>query len=364
MASLKQKYEDLMANFDKGQLVGVDIGLSAVKVALLSPRPKNRFRLDHFAAIPLSEAAIIEDEIQKPDEIVDALKQALKDARIKPRICNLGMDGPNTMTKRMQVPDGSSEDIEDNILWESEQYIPFGADESEVDFAILGKIREEDVVDAIVAAAKTSVVENFIEVLNEAGLKTRKVDLNIFAINNLFELWAGDRLPEYSEAGTIIIDFGAQTTSILVYKNGGPVLTKEIPVGGVLITEEIQRQMGVSYEEAEDLKLSQDDKGNLPEEILSIIELQTQGQMDEIRKVLNFFIAAGSSEQAGFCFVTGGNSLLPGLIPALQDLVGVEVEMITLFDCIEYEKKAFNEDSLELINATGMVALGLGLRKV
>ncbi len=103
------------------------------------------------------------------------------------------MDGPNTMTKRMQVPDGSDEDIEDNILWESEQYIPFGADESEVDFAILGKIPEDEVVDAIVAAAKISVVENYIEILSEAGLKPRKVDLNIFAINNLFELWAGNQ---------------------------------------------------------------------------------------------------------------------------------------------------------------------------
>ncbi len=138
----------------------------------------------------------------------------------------------------------------------------------------------------------------------------------------------------------------------------GPVLTKEIPVGGVLITEEIQRQMGVSYEEAEDLKLSQDDKGNLPEEILSIIQVQTQSQMEEIRKVLNFFIAAGSSEQAGFCFVTGGNSLLPGILPALEDLVGIEVRPINLFDVIEFDKKAFTEDALEVINATGMVSIG------
>ncbi len=94
MASLKQQYQDFMANFDQGQLIGVDIGLSAVKVALLSSKGKNKFRLESFAAIPLSEAAIIEDEIQKPEEIVDALKQALKDARIKTKICNLGNGRP------------------------------------------------------------------------------------------------------------------------------------------------------------------------------------------------------------------------------------------------------------------------------
>ncbi|MCO4755485.1 MAG: type IV pilus assembly protein PilM, partial [Bacteriovoracaceae bacterium] len=346
MSDLKKQFKDFMANFEKGQLIGVDIGLSAVKVALLSNTKKNKFRLDHYAAIPLAEAAIIEDEIQKPEEIIDALAQALEDARIKPRICNLGMDGPNTMTKRLQVPDGAKDEVEDNILWESEQYIPFGADESEVDFSILGKIEEDDVVDVVVAAAKISVVENYIEYLSEAGLVVKKVDLNVFAVNNMFELVVGDKLEEVSEVGSIIIDFGAQTTTVLVYKDGGPVLSKEIPVGGVLITEEIQRQMGVSYEEAEDLKTNGDSNGNLPEEIVSIIQSQLQNQMAELRKVLNFFIAAGSSEQVGFCYVTGGSCRLPGLMESLHDVIGIEPQLLNPFDVIGYDPKSFDQDSL------------------
>lgn len=364
MSDLRQQFKDFMANFDKGQLVGVDIGLSAVKIALLSNPKKNKFRLDHYAAIPLSEAAIIEDEMQKPEEIIDALKQALSDAKIKTRICNLGMAGPNTMTKRMQVPDGTKEDIEDNILWESEQYIPFGAEDSEVDFAILRKIDEDEVVDAIVAAAKISVVETYMEALTNAGLIVRRVDLNVFAVNNMFELIAAQDLPVYSEEGAIIVDFGAQTTTVMVYKDGGPVLTKEIPVGGVLITEEIQRQMGVSYEEAEDLKTSGDENGNLPEEILAIIQSQIENQMAEIKKVLNFFIAAGSSEQVAHCFVTGGSCRLPGIAEALEEVIGMEPRYLNPFDVVEYDKKAFDEEALSDIATTGMVSMGLGLRKI
>lgn len=364
MSDLKKKFKDFMANFDKGHLIGVDIGLSAVKVALLSSPKKNKYRLDHYASIPLSEAAIIEDEMQKPEEIVEALQEALSEANIKTRICNLGMDGPNTMSKRMQVPDGSNEDIEDNILWESEQYIPFGADESEVDFAIIKKIPEQDVVDTIVAAAKITSVEAYMGVLDEAGLLVRRVDLNVFALNNLFEVIAGDSLETFSSSGAILIDFGAQTTSIMVYKDGGPVLTKEVPVGGVLITEEIQRQMGVSYEEAEDLKTNGDEGGNLPEEIVAIIHSQLDGQMSEIRKVLNFFIAAGSSEQVGHCFITGGSSRLPGLMDSLQEVIGMEAEYLNPFSVIEVDKKAFSDEDLESISSTGAVAIGLGLRKV
>lgn len=366
MASLQDQFKEFMATFEKGPLVGLDIGLSAVKVALLThvnPK-KGIYRLDHYASIPLSEAAIIEDDIQKPDELLEAVGKALEDAGIKKKIVNLGMDGPNTMTKRLQVPDGTKEEIEDNVLWESEQYIPFGADDSEVDFQVLGTIEDDDVKDVVIAALKIDIAENYMGLIKELGLITKTVDLNVFAMTNLFEVVAGENLEIYNEEGAIIIDFGAQTTTIIVYKNGGPVLTKEISIGGVLITEEIQRQMGLSYEEAEDLKTNGDENGNLPEEIVFIIENQINELMEELKKVLNFYIAAGSSEQVQHCFTTGGGCRLPGLSEALENVIGVEVNILNPFNAIEYNKKAFSDEQLNNIITTGVVALGLGLRAV
>lgn len=362
MSDLNKKIKDFLASFEKGQLIGVDIGLSAVKVALLSSPKKNRYKLENFASIPLEEAAIIEDEVQRPDEIVEALTLALDEAGIKSRICNLGMHGPNTVTKRLQVPDGTKQEVEDNVLWEAEQYIPFGADESEVDFSIIKKNAEDEVVDVLVAAVKTGVVENYVQLLEDADLKVKNVDLNVFALSNIFELNVQDDLEQISEMGAIIIDFGAQGTTVIVYKDGAPILTKEIPVGGVLITEQIQRQMGVSYEEAEDLKTNGDDQGNLPEEVMEIVQAQITFQMEELRKVLNFFIAAGSSEQVSYCFVTGGASRSPGLMEALAQVVGLEPQYLDPFSVIDYNKKKFDEESLELIGKTGAVALGLGMR--
>lgn len=364
MSALVQQYKDFMANFEKGQLVGIDIGLSSVKVALLSKAKKNTFRLDKFASIPLTEAAIIEDEVQKPDEIIEAIASALDSAGITKRICNIGMDGPNTMTKRFQVPDGTKEDVEDNVLWESEQYIPFGADDSEVDYYVIGDIPEDEVKDVLVAAIRIDIAETYIEFVKSLNLIPKVVDLNVLAINNVFEHVYEKDLEDVSEEGVIILDFGAQTTSVIVYKNGGPVLTKEINAGGVLITEEIQRIMGVSYDEAEDLKKHGDENGNLPEEIISIIEGQISSQIAELKKVLNFYIATGSSEQISNCLITGGGAKLPGLAEALSDLIDGEVSLLNPFEAIEYDKKKFSEDEIESIATSGLVALGLGMRSV
>ena len=364
MSSIIAKIKDSFGGLEKGELVGIDIGLSAVKLAELSHAGRGKYKLNKYASIPLSEAAIIEDEIQKPDEILVAIKDALRESKISKKICNMGIDGPHTMTKRLQVPNGKDDDIEDNVVWETEQYIPFGAEDSELDFSILNRGGEDDIVDVIVAAAKTPMIESYKELVEEAGMSVRNVDLNVFAITNLFEIWSGKNLSHYSERGVILIDFGAQTTTVIVYKNNGPILTKEINYGGVLVTEEIQRTLGVSYEEAEDLKMFGDDNGNLPEEVLEVVYSQVATMMTEIKKVLNFFVAVGSSDQVAHCFITGGTALLPGLPESLEETINIDVEFLNPFDVIDYNTKSINEDEINEMGLCGAVALGLALRKV
>lgn len=360
--SLKDNFNKFMSSFDKGYLVGIDIGLSAVKVALISSGKKNQFVLEKFARIPLGEAVIIEDEIQKPDEVAGAIESALKKAGVSKKIVCLGMDGPNTMTKRLKVPSGSKEELQDNIEWEAEQYITFGIDESQVDFHIIQKLKEEDVVDVLVAAVEENVVERYLSILKSLDLVPKVVDLSILALSNMFEKINYLRLEEISDEGAIVIDFGAQTTKILVYRNHAPVLTKEINLGGVLVTEEIQRAVGVSYEEAEDLKVLGDDNGNIPEDLIPIIQAHNIKLLEEVKKTLNFYIAAGSSDQVGYCFVTGGSANLPGTIESLQDLVGLEVEILNPFDVISL-KTNLSEKDKEDIASSGIISLGLALRE-
>lgn len=363
MSGIKEKISDLLANFDKGHLIGIDIGLSSVKLAKMSPFKKT-YRLDSYESVSLEEAAIIEDEVQKPDEVVQAIKDAYERIGSKKKIACVGISGSNTITKRMQVANGSAEEVEDNILWESEQYIPFGIDDSELDFFVIRDIKEQDVKDVIVAASRNDVSENKASIVKDAGLIPKIVDLNVLAISNLFEVAYKDSIQAISEDGAVIIDFGAQKTTLIVYKNEGPILTREIPYGGILVTEEIQRQMGLNYFEAEDLKSLGDENGNLPEEILSIIEIQLNKIMDEIKKILNFYISAGSADQIAYCFVTGGSSLLPGFTERLEEILNIDVNFLNPFESIEYDAKVFNESDLSKIAATGVVAMGLGLRKI
>ncbi len=339
--------------------MGLDIGSHSIKVCEVSGSP-DKVKVDRFGFVTLSEAAIIEDEVQKPEEITSAVQEALSQAGIKSKVVCLGLYGPNTMTKRLNTPEGTKEEIEDHVLWEAEQYITFGADESTIDFHIIGE-NDGGGKDALVAAAKNELIENFTELLKPAKIQAKVVDLNVLALSNVFELVSGDKIEEYSQ-GTLLIDFGAQSTKVIIYKRGGPIFTKEIPVGGGLITEEIQRQMGVSYEEAEGLKTVPDGNGNLPEEIVAIINAQLDQQLAEIKKNINFYVTQGSAEKVNYCFITGGSSLTPGLVDKLSVIAGIPVEKLDIFSVIKINESKIGQN-LDAVAAVSANVIGLAMRK-
>ena len=110
-----------MGKVSPGVTIGVDIGAHSIKVCELSGGP-GKFKIERFGVFTLSEAALIEDEIQKPSEIVEGILAALKDSGIKSRQMCLGLFGPNTMTKRLNVPEGSREETREisrevGLLW-------------------------------------------------------------------------------------------------------------------------------------------------------------------------------------------------------------------------------------------------------
>ena len=79
--SLKEQFDELFGKLNPGSVVGVDIGAHSIKVCEISGAP-GKIKVERFGVVTLSEAALIEDEIQKPQEIADGVVEALKQAEI------------------------------------------------------------------------------------------------------------------------------------------------------------------------------------------------------------------------------------------------------------------------------------------
>jgi type IV pilus assembly protein PilM len=359
--SVIDKVGDLIYVGPKG-LIGIDIGLSAIKMAEVQKQSDGSFKLIRYSSVPLPEGTIIEDEIQKEDEILQALQQGLKELKRSNKFVCIGLSGPNTLIKKLQLAGGTYEEIEDQVSWEAEQYLPFPIDDGNISFSVVGE-HQGGGVDVIIGAAKKSIVQTFKEIVERANVKVKIVDLNAAATLNVAEFVLGEELQTEGKTW-MLMDLGAQKTHFMIYKNGVLVFFKEINIGGLTITEEIQRQMGVNFNEAESLKIYGDGNGNIPEEIVEIINQVLDIFFAELKKTIDFWISSTSEELFDCCFLTGGGALVPGFIDALQDLISTEVKILNPFTRISYNKNNISEEMIESITYKGVCAIGLAMRSL
>jgi type IV pilus assembly protein PilM len=199
--------------------------------------------------------------------------------------------------------------------------------------------------------------------IERTGLKVKIVDLNAAATINVFEAVLGEAVKESGKT-FIIMDIGAQKTHFMIYKNGIMVFFKEINIGGLTITEEIQRQMGVNYDEAESLKIQGDGSGNIPEEIVELINQVLDIFFSEIKKTIDYWTSTASDEQFDGCYLTGGTALIPGLTEALQELFETEVQILNPFTSMTYNQSNIKEHLINDVAFKGVCAIGLAMRSL
>ncbi len=346
---------------NKSSIFGLDIGQSAVKIASLKESKKNQFVLKSFSFAPLTESAILEEEINDRAQIVEQIRSSLAEGNIKSKEACIGLSGSGCVVKTMKSPEGPIDDIEDHVNWEAEQFIPFGIDSAEISLHIMDKTNDIN-RDVIMAAAKNQEITQYMELLNSAGLKAKVIDLQVLSLINIFEYNYSDYLHEYKE-GTLLIDFGAQSTKIIVYRNGMPLLVKTLLIGGVNATEEIQKEVGLDFNQAEDLKKIGVTGTKYPDEVLAAIKKISDKIVRMVGDAVNFYTNSNSEDRIRHCFITGGSLRQPGIVEGLIEVLDISVETLDPLRKIGLANKSnISEGLIEYLTYSGAVCLGLALR--
>ena len=340
-------------------IVGIDIGSSSVKICELSSSKKS-YKLTKFAIRPLPESSFFEGEVQKQDEVTEIVKELVDEIKPKSSFACVGIWGPNVISKRIQVGEGSLEDLGSQVEWELEQYVPFDLDEATTDFHIIGE-NDRGNREVLAVTAKTDLIENFMAMVNDSGLEVKIIDSNQIALANIFSHVYRDEMDQ-TEDSFLIIEIGASLTNIIVCRSSIIVFSREVFLGGNLVTEKIKKSMGVTFEEAEELKVSGDQNGNLPEEIISIINESFDSFVSEIKPALDFYYTSSEDKTVKRCYITGGSSLLPGLADVLSEKLKLEVLLFDPFEKIDINDNNFNGEMLSIISSAGISVLGLAMR--
>lgn len=342
----------------KRQVVGCDVGSSAIKIVELKPLKNDEFQLVHAAVADLSPEAIVDGAIMDSSLVVEALTGLISENGIKNTKFGGSLSGHSVIIKKIQLPSMTEAELAESIQWEAEQYIPFDINDVNLDYVVL-ETGGSDSMDVLLVAVKRDRINDYTSVVVQAGKEPVLVDVDVFAVQNAFE-------SNYSSRGETValVNVGASVMNINVLHDGNSVFWRDVAFGGNLYTEAIQREFNLPREDAEKLKLGEEVGQVSQAQVGSVLGAASEDLAAELQKTIDFFVATSSVDRLDRVMLSGGGALVANLESILQERFQVNVELLNPFRNIRYNESDFDPDWINR-NAPAMaVAVGLAIRTV
>ena len=348
----------MISFFGKKKIVGIDIGTSSIKIAELDVGRKSS-TLIAFGMMPTPAQSYSGGEIADVQAIGDTIRQLAEKIKTKRKHCAVGMGGTSVIVKRITIPRMDERLIAEQIRWEAEQYIPYDINEVNLGFEVLrGGDASSDNMDLLLVAAVQAHVFKYAEAIMASGLECSVLDVGGFSLANCFKANYGDM----SGQTIALLNIGAAVTTMVVMENSEAVFCRDIPVGGMNYTMDLQKGLDVNPEEAESIKLSVSKGQSAPAEAAGLVQSTHDMVAEELKASFDFFLNSARSQTINRCFVTGGGSKMTGLLERISKIV--PSEKLDPFFNVKTNAKSFSPDYLSQIRDFAAVAVGLGLREV
>jgi len=342
-------------------MFGLDISSSSVKLVELDMDDRGQYTLLRAAMEPLEKGAVVDGNIEKLDEVVEAVRKVVRKSGTKAKQVAMALPSSAVITKKIVLPgELREEEIEVQVESEANQYIPFAIDEVALDFSVLGpSATSPGDQEVLIAASRREKVDDRRGVAEAAGLKPVVMDIESFA-SRLAAQRLIERLPRAGlDLLVALFEVGATSTSLQVLRNGESLYDRDQAFGGAQLTQMIARTYGFSLEEAETKKRAADLPDDYPTQVLApYMDSLTQ----EITRALQFFYRATPFGRVDYILLAGGSSALPGLAEKITATASVACMVINPFEGMAVAETV-REKKLRSQAPSYLTCCGLAMRR-
>lgn len=344
----------------KKNLVGLDIGSSSVKAVELGKKGAN-LQLLNLGFENLQTDTIVDGQIMELNNVSNVIAHIFSEHQIRTNRVVAGVSGHSVIVKNIVLPQMSSEELQESFSWHAEEHIPFDIADVNLDYELTGKSSET--LHVLMAACKSDKIANVKQAIQLAGKQPVIIDVDAFALQNCYELNYRPRAGEI----VALLNIGAATMNINILNGSRSVFARDASVGGSQYTSLLQKELGLSFEQAEGVKRGMPlPEGVEPRPIQPIIETVSETLALEMKKTVDFYRATAQDGEGTIqkILIAGGGSKLPGLADFLGRRFDIAVEVFDPFRQIEVDERKFDPDYMREIVPEMAVAVGLALRGV
>ena len=339
------------------RLVGLDIGSSAVKLVELEKKGTS-YQLLNLGLEPLGQDVVVDGSIMDSLSVSSAIEKLFTENNIKTKEVATSVSGHSVIVKRVAIAAANEEEVAAAISYEAQQYIPFDVADVNLSWQTLGPAPTGNAMDVMLVAAKREKILNHTNVLSQSGKVPVVVDIDAFAVQNAFEM-NYEPPPDLMAA---LLNIGASIMNINIVRGGTPLFTRDVSVGGNQYTDTLQKELDLSYEDAEKLKRGQSLPNVPPEAKTQHIRSVSEILLLEIQKTFDFFRQTTSTDNIQAIYVSGGTARIEGLGDLLKEEFKIPVEIMNPFKRVSISSGKFDHAYTAEIAPALSVAVGLALR--
>jgi len=304
-------------------IVGLDVGSSSIKAVELR-KTRTGIEVAHLGLEPIAPDLVVDSMIVDSGQVSSSISKLFADTEIKSKAVATAVSGHSVIVKKISLPSMSDQELAETIQKEAAQHIPFDLADVNLDYQILSDDATSPQMDVLLVAVKKDKILNYTNVLSMAGKTPSIVDIDALALQNCYEY-------NYEPAPTQVVallNLGASVMNIAIVKGTTPLFPRDVSVGGHQYTDSLQKELDLSFDDAESLKLGrkvgtvQDDaKTPILQQVTEIIVL-------EIQKTFDFFRASAAGEHIEKIYLAGGSAKVLGLVEALRQEFSMPVRVV------------------------------------
>ena len=303
---------------------GLDISELSVKVLQMAHHGKYD-SVYGFASENLAQGTIVAGEVVNKKNMIGAIKRACAKAGISTKNVICSLPESRSFLRIVTLPQMTNVEVMEAIKWEIEAVIPLSIDQVYYDWQILNQklTKNEKQMDVIIVAVSKKYINDFIDLLHEARLSAYGFELEPVA--------EATSLLKNDEKGvtTMIIDIGDKNTSFVITVDNIPVFTSSIPLSAESMTKAIEQTFGITYREAEHIKIAYGIGSVLKNDhLFQAVKSVLENFATEARKSIDFYLSGLTySKAVDRIIMCGGGAKTIGLAPYLSRRLGYNIEL-------------------------------------
>jgi type IV pilus assembly protein PilM len=336
--------------------VAFDIGSSSIKMVEAAV-DKSGYRILNLGILPLPENAIQNNMVVDAGPVVDVIRRLIQENGVKSKQVISAVPGRAVMMKKIQMPKQEAAELEANIEFEAQNIIPDSLQNVNLDYQVVHEAEDGNKMDVLLVAVKKEIINSYTDAIEEAGLAPAVMDVDYFALENMFET---NYRAEAEKGVVALIHVGAQYTSITLLQDGAAIFTGDLSLGGAYFTDNVARQLGLATEAAEAFKTTGVLEGRRELDFEATLRSTSEELADEIRRTVSLYGAAPSEDTDGLkaIYLSGGGAKLAGLRAMLEERMGVPARLSEPFRAFHVHRSI---DRNYLLETAPYFAVGAGL---